>query len=194
MGPGEGEQVVTVSKFTARTGSREAVRVRVRRPAAVSELRTATCPSSCPRPSRTRREDRRSSCPTSRPLLSGLVQASDPAGRSPGYCRSTRCSSSAESPRPSRRWASSSAPARKAARSCRLRWQRCSAAATEGSGCGFTVSDSLAPTAQRCDGVAPHSPTTYAAKSATFRRAVRVAGSRRSLDGSFCTEPLVAYP
>ena len=150
MGPGEGEQVVTVSEFTARTRPRQTVRVRVRRPAAVSELRTATCPSSCPRPSRTRREDRRSSCPTSRPLLSGLVQASDPAGRSPGYCRSTRCSSSAESPRPSRRCASSSAPPRNAARSCRLRWRRCSAAPTEGSGCGFTVMDSLAPTTHRC--------------------------------------------
>ena len=56
------------------------------------------------------------------------------------------------------------------------------------------VSHSLAPATQRCDGVGLHSPTTYAAKSAMSRRAVRIAGSRRSLDGSFCTEPLVAYP
>ena len=77
------------------------------------------------------------------------THGSDPyrSGRSPGYLRTTCRSSLSVSPRRVACRDSSSAPARNAARSFRLSWRRCSAAAAEGSGGLITVMDILGPEA-----------------------------------------------
>jgi hypothetical protein len=70
--------------------------------------------------------------------LAPLLEASYRSGRSPGYRRRTRWSSSSESPRPTSRRDCSSAPAMKAARSRRLSSRRRLALPVGWSGCWFT--------------------------------------------------------